>query len=314
MSREFNVYSDDGTPVRAKYLEIHGRPIFDSSGRPYIVPADFDWDTYIDKFKKFQGMEAAGGHLTTASTMLGVEQRLRFLYEEFHANWPSSPADVQRTYNGRRGTKRGDFVSDFSPVASFLYGAACAAVGLPQWGALAGGGAQNLLSRLSGTDVDTSGAYWNAPANVPNIERGWSFYSSGASPSPEAKEQKKEQYGMAEKQHARQHGPKAETPEWPQTAAGSGTAFPAHGFVRSEKTAPGTAGQATPRNFLLSSTAPQGFTSPFYPVPYSGSSLFPGVPLKNFLGPQPMGTGLQGGSPPPVKRPLRQFDRWPPVF
>ena len=51
MATEFSVYSKNGTPVRAKYLEIHGRPVFDASGNPYIVPADFDWNNYMGSLK-----------------------------------------------------------------------------------------------------------------------------------------------------------------------------------------------------------------------------------------------------------------------
>ena len=78
-------------------------------------------------------MTAATRGADAVSTLLSVGEKLLFLRNEFHTHWPGSSSDIQRTYNGKRGTKKGDFVEAFRPGASFLYGAACAAVGVPKW-------------------------------------------------------------------------------------------------------------------------------------------------------------------------------------
>jgi hypothetical protein len=195
MSARLTVYANSNKPVPAKYLEINGEVIRGPSGDPYIVPADFDWNTYMGKFERLKhSLETAenvdrshpdeivraGGYASMVYT---------FLYDQFHAAWPARPSDVQRTYNGYAGKGEGDFVAAFTPAASFLYGAACAALGLSEEECLAGGGAQNILSaraaRRKGQAgaIDTSGKYYNAPINVPHIENGWNAYTNGVSAS-----------------------------------------------------------------------------------------------------------------------------------
>ena len=195
MSARLTVYANSNKPVPAKYLEINGEVIRGPSGDPYIVPADFDWNTYMGKFERLKhSLETAenvdrshpdeivraGGYASMVYT---------FLYDQFHAAWPARPSDVQRTYNGYAGKGEGDFVAAFTPAASFLYGTACAALGLSEEECLAGGGAQNILSaraaRRKGQAgaIDTSGKYYNAPINVPHIENGWNAYTNGVSAS-----------------------------------------------------------------------------------------------------------------------------------
>ena len=165
MSARLTVYANSNKPVPAKYLEINGEVIRGPSGDPYIVPADFDWNTYMGKFEKLRhSLETAenvdrshpdeivraGGYTSMVYT---------FLYDQFHAAWPGRPGDVQRTYNGYAGKGEGDFVAAFTPAASFLYGAACAALGLGEEECLAGGGAQNILSAIAARRA--------TPANLP---------------------------------------------------------------------------------------------------------------------------------------------------
>ena len=52
MGTEFYVKSNDGTPVKAKYLETNGKYIHDAKGKPYVVPDDFNWNTYMKEFEK----------------------------------------------------------------------------------------------------------------------------------------------------------------------------------------------------------------------------------------------------------------------
>ena len=197
MSTRLYVYANSGKPVLAEYLEIDGRVIRDPSGNPYKVPADFDWNTYMGKFEKLkhslEAMEKAERILPDEGipAIRDAAVVYGFLYAQFHAAWPASPSDIQRTYNGYigKGPGDGDFVPDFTAAASFLYGAACAASGLSQEECLGGGGAQNILSstkaRIKGQagSIDTSGKYYNAPKNIPHIENGWNTYTNGVAGS-----------------------------------------------------------------------------------------------------------------------------------
>ncbi len=234
MGTEFYVKSNDGTPVKAKYLETNGKYIHDAKGKPYVVPDDFNWNTYMKEFEK-RGKSLAADEADWSdpskayALILGLGEDVRYLRAQFH---PGGPSDVQRVH--------GHFFPAFTPVASFLYGAACAAAGLAHWAALAGGGAQNLLSWYHGlhpdmsgapwppdnlptyeSPVDISGKYWNAPENVPNIENGWNFYKNGLyGPSHKAEGQKES--GKPADQPARQPGPHTEAPQWMKTPAGTG--------------------------------------------------------------------------------------------
>jgi len=130
MSTDLYVYSKGHKAVPAKYREIDGRVIRDPSGNPYLVPADFDWRTYIDKFERLKSSLEARAKAEPAvpdegtSRIRDAAELLGFLYTQFHAAWPARPSDIQRTYNGYSGRSKGDFVPAFTPAASFLYGAA----------------------------------------------------------------------------------------------------------------------------------------------------------------------------------------------
>jgi flagellum-specific peptidoglycan hydrolase FlgJ len=191
MSNRLYVYALSGKAVPAKYLEINGEVIRDPSGNPYIVPADFDWKTYMEKFETFEySLEArdnAEPSLPDEGTrvMRDTAEVYRFLIGQFHAAWPASPSDIQRTYNGYSGKGEGDFVPAFRPAASFLFGAACAASGLGEIDALLGGGAQNFVSWWTGgKKVKISlFEFLNNPENVPHIKNGWNVYTNGAAAS-----------------------------------------------------------------------------------------------------------------------------------
>jgi flagellum-specific peptidoglycan hydrolase FlgJ len=187
------VHANDGTPVAAKQLEINGEPIYDASGKPYMVPFDFDWGTYLEKFKRvgdFVTSEEAidrGLPDEGISVIRDLAAQGSLLITQFFPKWPGSPSDVQRTYNGYTGTGGGDFVKDFKPAASFLFGAACAASGLDKDECLAGAGAENIWSSLWTTGgTDTSGKGHNNPQNASNIESGWNFYKNSVSASNSA--------------------------------------------------------------------------------------------------------------------------------
>ena len=198
MSERFYVLARDGFAVLAQDLEVDGKPLLDPSGKHYKVPADFDWKKFIGELEGFRasigGNEAAlqglpdlgGGVVGDTARTYGL------LINRFFARRPASQDDVQRT--------SGHFVPAFRPAASFLYGVACAALGLDETDALAGGGAHNIVSYLSTFSflpewvraqlrmgkVDLSGRYWNAAKNVPHIRYGWSSYNNGFRASDKA--------------------------------------------------------------------------------------------------------------------------------
>ena len=198
MSTGLCVYDKSHKAVPAKYLEIKSRLIRDPAGNPYIVPADFDWNTYIGKFEAFrQSLEARanaepGLAGEGSRAMQDTAETYKFLVDQFRAAWPGSPSDIQRTYNGYTGRKDSDFVLDFRPAASFLFGAACAASGLGQIDALLGGGAQNIASWWVGGKVRISlSEFLNNPENVRHIKNGCGLYANGVAPSERASRKSK---------------------------------------------------------------------------------------------------------------------------
>jgi len=194
MSTRLYAYSNGHKAVPAKYLEFDGRVILDPSGNPYLVPADFNWKTYMEKFERLRDSLEARAKAEPAGPDEGISlirdagEVQGFLYSQFHAAFPGRPSDIQRTYNGYTGKDPDDFVPDFRPAASFLYGAACAASGLSERDALRWGGAQNIWSWASTgglltRKVDISGELFNNPQNASNIRNGWNTYTNGVAGS-----------------------------------------------------------------------------------------------------------------------------------
>jgi hypothetical protein len=73
----------------------------------------------------------------------------------------------------------GEFVKAFRPAASYVLGVVGRAAGFSPDTIIAGGGLYNLWQRATGEDVDTSGPVFNAPPNVPWIEKGIEDHDSG---------------------------------------------------------------------------------------------------------------------------------------
>lgn len=126
MSARLTVYSKGNKAVPAKYLEINGEVIRDRLGDPYMVPAGFDWNTYMGKFERLKrSLEAAEkvdrSHPDEIARAGGYTLILcTFLYDQFHATVPGSPSDIQRTYNGYTAKDPHDFVPAFTPAADSL--------------------------------------------------------------------------------------------------------------------------------------------------------------------------------------------------
>lgn len=108
------------------------------------------------------------------------------VYQNLYQYKTSGDFDLQRNFNGK---KFGGFVKDYTPIASFDFGLAVSAGGLDETTGEISGGAVNLKNAIitslekwathSTTKIpDTSGDFFNNPANIPNIEKGYSFYPS----------------------------------------------------------------------------------------------------------------------------------------
>lgn len=83
------------------------------------------------------------------------------------------PKDLQRNFNG---VSFGGFVPAFTPIASFDVGVACSgAVGISADVCIMGGGAVNLKNRISNSNINIDGQYFNNPKNVPNIKQGYQW-------------------------------------------------------------------------------------------------------------------------------------------
>jgi len=170
---EFKVLNNGGGMVDAKFLkDDYGNYIIDKSTNiPYVVPADFNPHEAMDQFHSMR--------IANSTNPLAEAVIYDRLYSDFHAAWPGSNFDLQRTYNGYHGAGANDFVKAFTPAASWYYGLAVAAAGLTDTEALIGGGAQNLISSRNNASVDTSGAFYNAADNVSRILSGYDGYTGG---------------------------------------------------------------------------------------------------------------------------------------
>jgi len=175
------VKNEKGGDVAAKYLkDTNGNYIIDRlSGRPYLVPAGFNLDAVITKYKRpdWQTLEP-----------IDIATRLE-TYAKLYRNFQTDcPDDLQTAYNGKVGASR---VEDFRPAANYVFGVACSAAGLTLHECLAGGGYYNFKKALKALikdkpSIDYSGVFGNKPANVRYIEQGYlsQFDRNAPQPSP----------------------------------------------------------------------------------------------------------------------------------
>jgi len=173
---QFFVKNKKGNDVAAKYLkDTTGNYIMDgSTGRPYVVPADFNLDAVIAKYKPpyWQTLEP-----------IDIATRLE-TYEKLLSNFRSNrPDDLQTAYNGKVGAS---WVEDFRPAANFVFGTACSVAGLTLHECMAGGGVYNLKKAYwdKNPDIDPSGIFGNNPANVRHIKQGYLSQFDPNAPQP----------------------------------------------------------------------------------------------------------------------------------
>lgn len=153
--------------VDSTYLKVDGEYVINpSTGNPYAVPVGYNPQDTIDRFVKFDQKDSVFQNLYQYKTSGGF--------------------DLQRGINGE---KFGGFVEDYRPIASFDFGLAVSAGGLSVTTGEIGGGAVNLKNaiqtslarelKITKAEIpNASGDFFNNPANIPNIEKGYSAYKN----------------------------------------------------------------------------------------------------------------------------------------
>lgn len=196
------VYSGDNTPVNAKYLDYNGTYVYGPDGTGYIVGADFDFNQFVYRYRTLAAPILASyeAALNPNSLSAAFESYQLAVCNILLHNFPAgAPDDLQRTYNGSSYHSWRGFVKDFTPVASFVYGVACAILEVPLYECEAAGGAVNIKARYTprkndptigdyislawaggNSDINISGFLGNNPHNPPNIERGYRFVNDYA--------------------------------------------------------------------------------------------------------------------------------------
>lgn len=148
--------------VNSTYLKIDDEYVINPlTGNPYIVPVGYDPQNTIENFIKY-------------------DQKNQ-VFQELYQYKTSGSLDLQRGFNGEIF---GGFVADYTPIASFDFGLAVSAGGLSVTMGEIGGGiinAKNVIEAYLEKKhkiPESNGDFFNNPANIPNIEKGYSAYKN----------------------------------------------------------------------------------------------------------------------------------------
>jgi hypothetical protein len=174
------------TAVRAKYLRDNSSEnyiIDPTTSKPYVVPENYNPDKTIGYFSD-RLKEAVFNPL--ADVMGPGASMASLLYPQlYHAFQQGGWGDLQRPLPDKT-----DFVEAFRPAASFNYGVAAAAAGLPTEGAVIAGGAYNAWKnpgKAFSSFINNPEEFGNNPGNVSHIQDGADYFNQGifgASPDP----------------------------------------------------------------------------------------------------------------------------------
>jgi hypothetical protein len=208
MAENVYVYTNNGTPVLAKYLTYNGATCYGADGNPYVVAADFSLENFVTRYRYLGAPIIAELQSSLNNSYYGSSAgSVEYAMERYemavchilqHNFPPSAPDDLQRNYNGYTAHDGTGFVKAFTPAASFVFGVASAILEVPEIECEAGGGLINLKARFSPRtpysgawervkeyagliltwghhDINISGFLGNNPNNLPNIEQGYNF-------------------------------------------------------------------------------------------------------------------------------------------
>jgi hypothetical protein len=208
MAENFYVYTNNGTPVLAKYLTYNGATCYGADGNPYVVAADFSLENFVTRYRHLGAPMIAELQSSLSNSYYGSSAgSVDYAMERYEMavchilmhNFPSSaPDDLQRNYNGYTAHDGTGFVKAFTPAASFVFGVASAILEVPEIECEAGGALVNLKARFSPEHpasytfpkleqyvklmltgghkyINISGFLGNNPNNLPNIEQGYNF-------------------------------------------------------------------------------------------------------------------------------------------
>src|SRR5947209_1218309 len=170
----FEVFSNSGVPVAAKYLKdaAGNNYIIDPvTNAPYVVPTIYnpaETAAYFGNlFQQVLDKASATGELVGSQPIIYPE-----LYNAFKTGgW----GDLQRPFADKT-----DVVSAFIPAASLNLGIGAAAGGVSALEAVIGGGVWNLLQNWDDPKVEKGWEFGNNPANPPHIRDGAEQFNSGA--------------------------------------------------------------------------------------------------------------------------------------
>jgi len=155
-------------PVQSTWnlFDADHNPIGTNTNGYVIVPADFDINKAIDFGRSISEMMKA-----SADNPDNFESNLIDAFARFgKAFYPrTGELDIQTHYNGATG----DNVPAFRDAASYIFGVAGHAAGIPLGVLKAGGGAVNLRQYGQGNVKDISGDAFNSPENVNSMTDGY---------------------------------------------------------------------------------------------------------------------------------------------
>jgi hypothetical protein len=174
----FGLKSRGGHDVSAKWMRgKDDRYIIDhSTGKPYMVPVEFDFETAMKPYRELNNQHAQFPMAPEDHQELAAKMGLLYLRAHHGGS-----LDLQRSWNGKSFSDKSGFVKEFTASANFVYGAAGAAMGFKKGIIIAAGGIYNKKNSILNGKVDASGDFGNNIANPPNIIRGFEYEAGSES-------------------------------------------------------------------------------------------------------------------------------------
>ncbi len=179
----------DGRLVAAKFLSYNGSyivdpnttqasetKIYDANGNSIInanpsgyliVPNNYTIEATLELANQVGAQFSNTG--SVGSTIAGTTAALGMMTLAFA---PNGSHDLQRAYPGSTGVDPDCFVAGFTDAASFDLGLVASYSRIGEQAALTGGGLLNLAHKIFKSNIDISGADFNAVVNTNFIDAG----------------------------------------------------------------------------------------------------------------------------------------------